>query len=291
MTKTTAVVGSPVYMSPEQMQSSKGVDHRTDIWSLGIILYELVTGRLPFNADTVTELAIRVATEPMPAMGIVPLGLPPGLEHVVQRCLEKARERRFQNVAELADALAPFASARSRPVIERIHGMLGSAPAENPATPGVLGPSAMATSKTRSGSTVAGWQSDSSSRSTGKAAIGVGVAVGLLVVAGSVAVLVRKGPARSDSTPASASTPVASVTATTSAAPAPVPSTSASAASVDSAAPTPDAIPPVAPARSATGRPASPAQPVGPSPSPKAHCNPPYYFDAQGNRVFKKECI
>ena len=66
MTRTTAIIGSPIYMSPEQMKSSKGVDSRTDIWSLGVILYELLTGRVPFEADTVTELAIRVATEPTP---------------------------------------------------------------------------------------------------------------------------------------------------------------------------------------------------------------------------------
>jgi serine/threonine protein kinase len=63
MTRTTALMGSPLYMSPEQMRSSKDVDARTDIWALGVILFELMTGRPAFIADSVTELAIKVATD------------------------------------------------------------------------------------------------------------------------------------------------------------------------------------------------------------------------------------
>jgi eukaryotic-like serine/threonine-protein kinase len=297
MTKTTAVVGSPVYMSPEQMQSSKSVDHRTDIWSLGVILYELLTGRLPFNGDTVTELAIRIATEPAPSMATIPPGLPPGLEPVVQRCLEKARERRPQSIAELVDALAPFGTARCRPTVERIHGLLGTAIGATVLSPGNGVPSPMA----RSGGTVPGWQSDSANKGGGRVVVGIAAGGGILLVAAAVAIvlLVRRGPAQQVSTAASAAaavTAAASATASTGAVASASASASASAGPADSSAVAPQVVASssAAPAPTPTPHPAAPAHPVGPSPAPppsKAHCNPPYYFDAQGNRVFKKECI
>jgi serine/threonine-protein kinase len=120
MTRTTAVVGSPVYMSPEQLQSSRGVDVRTDIWSLGIILFELLTGRPPFTADAVTELVIKIAVEPTPSMRDLRSDVPAELEQAVLRCLEKNRELRFQTVGELAMALHDYAPPRARPSIERI---------------------------------------------------------------------------------------------------------------------------------------------------------------------------
>ena len=66
LTKTSVVLGSPGYMSPEQLRSSRDVDLRTDIWSIGVILFELITGKRPFNAQSITELAIRVTVDPRP---------------------------------------------------------------------------------------------------------------------------------------------------------------------------------------------------------------------------------
>ena len=112
LTRTATVMGSPGYMSPEQLRSSRDADVRSDIWALGVILYELTTGRQPFTAESITELALRVAMDPTPVL--VGGNIPRGFERVVQRCLEKDPARRFQDVAQLASALAPFGGPGTR---------------------------------------------------------------------------------------------------------------------------------------------------------------------------------
>ena len=109
LTQTSSVMGSPGYMSPEQLKSSKEVDARSDIWSIGVVLYELVSARTPFAGESITELALRVAMDPTPPL---PGNFPPQFQAVISRCLEKDPSRRFQDVAELAAALAPFAGPR-----------------------------------------------------------------------------------------------------------------------------------------------------------------------------------
>ncbi len=98
-----AMMGSPGYMSPEQIQSPRGVDARTDIWSLGVTLYQLLSRRLPFVGDTVPAVAVRISTAPPE-----PLDVDPALRAIVWRCLEKDRARRYPDVAELARDLARF---------------------------------------------------------------------------------------------------------------------------------------------------------------------------------------
>lgn len=110
LTDTRSVVGSPYYMSPEQVRDAKRVDGRTDIWSLGTILYELLVGEPPFNATTLPGICAAIAADtPLPVREVRP-ELPEALERVVTKCLEKNPDARFQTVAELMAALTPFAS-------------------------------------------------------------------------------------------------------------------------------------------------------------------------------------
>jgi serine/threonine protein kinase len=109
LTNTSAVFGSPQYMSPEQMRSAKDVDTRSDIWSIGVCLYELLTGHVPYEAQGVAEICAMVLKDPVPPLSKWVVGLTPELEMIVARCLEKDPEKRFQSVAELAFALEPYA--------------------------------------------------------------------------------------------------------------------------------------------------------------------------------------
>jgi serine/threonine-protein kinase len=126
LTATHSLLGSPAYMSPEQIRRPKTVDTRTDIWSLGSILYELLAREAPFNADSPLALLAAVVSDPLPSIRDKRPDVAPELEAVIAKCLEKNPDNRYQTVAELAEALAPFAP-RSQPSISRISGILRSA--------------------------------------------------------------------------------------------------------------------------------------------------------------------
>ncbi|MBI5480071.1 MAG: serine/threonine protein kinase, partial [Deltaproteobacteria bacterium] len=120
LTKTSSFVGSPLYMSPEQLRSPKTVDPRADIWALGVILYQLLSGRCPFEAEGVLELCAKILGETPTPLQVLWPDVPAAMEQVVRRCLEKRADDRFQTVAELADALAPLASPGARPLVGNI---------------------------------------------------------------------------------------------------------------------------------------------------------------------------
>lgn len=109
LTQTQVSMGSPLYMSPEQMRSARDVDNRADIWSLGVVLYEMLTGTLPFVADSMPQLCALVLENTAPPMRIVRPDLPEDLEPIVAKCLEKDPAKRYQSVAELAMDLGPYA--------------------------------------------------------------------------------------------------------------------------------------------------------------------------------------
>jgi eukaryotic-like serine/threonine-protein kinase len=108
LTAHDATVGSPLYMSPEQLKAPQHVDARADIWSLGIVLYQLLSGLLPFSATTSQALAAQIASEPPVPLESIRPELPSGLIAVILRCLDKDPAQRFASITELAAALAPF---------------------------------------------------------------------------------------------------------------------------------------------------------------------------------------
>ena len=133
LTRTSDVMGSPNYMSPEQIKRTRDVDARTDIWSLGVVLYELLAGQVPFLADTMPQLCGLVLQDPPTPLLEVRPDVPPGLWAVILRCLEKDPEARYQSVVELAKALAPFAPKRSASVLDHLHAM-GQSPVSGAAS-------------------------------------------------------------------------------------------------------------------------------------------------------------
>jgi serine/threonine-protein kinase len=107
-TESGVVLGTTRYMSPEQCRSAKGIDHRTDIYSFGMMLYIMLAGKMPFVADTPGDMVVKILTEkPRPLSQWVP-GIPPALEAAVLRALDKEPDKRFQRMDDLGDALAPF---------------------------------------------------------------------------------------------------------------------------------------------------------------------------------------
>jgi serine/threonine protein kinase len=120
LTASGAVMGSPMYMSPEQVRDAKAVDARSDIWALGIILYELFTGKTPFEGTTLGDTLARIIADPLKRIREVRGEIPEGLDAVVMRCLERRVERRIQTVGELVGALLPFAPREAEPLVQRI---------------------------------------------------------------------------------------------------------------------------------------------------------------------------
>jgi serine/threonine-protein kinase len=119
LVKTMMPMGSPVYMSPEQIRASSDIDPRTDIWSLGCVLFELLTGHAPFEAPSITLLTATILEQAAPLLRTQCPEAPAELEAIVDRCLEKDPNRRYQDIGELAVALYRFAPRRARLSAER----------------------------------------------------------------------------------------------------------------------------------------------------------------------------
>jgi serine/threonine-protein kinase len=123
ITNTSVTMGTPHYMSPEQWQSARDVTVAADFWAIGIILYELLAGRPPFDAPELGDLCTMVLTRDPPSLRARRAEVPEELEAVIRRCLERDPAKRFESAAQLARALVPFASSRGRTAARRIAGM------------------------------------------------------------------------------------------------------------------------------------------------------------------------
>lgn len=138
LTQTSSMLGTPTYMSPEQMRSARLADARADIWSLATVLYEMVEGCTPFDASNFAELCVAVATEdPQPMINA------PELTPVLAQALAKSPDARFPSIAEFADALAPYSTDPQRAFrqVNRIFRLLGKTaphPGARDSTPAIV---------------------------------------------------------------------------------------------------------------------------------------------------------
>ncbi len=115
LTGNAQAIGSPLYMSPEQINSSKNVDERADVWSMGVVLYQLLSGSTPFHADTIQQLCMRVLFGAPTPIEDLRSGIPAALKAVIAQCFEKDRDRRWPTIAAFAAALGAFATGRAEP--------------------------------------------------------------------------------------------------------------------------------------------------------------------------------
>ena len=144
VTSDSSILGSPLYMSPEQLMSAKSADARSDIWSLGVVLYELLTGHTPFPYERIAGLVAAIFQKPPQPIDTWRADVPPGLQGAVIACLEKEPAKRLSSVAGLAMALGPYGPPGSDRSVDRILHVLRAA------DPGVDAPGASALAPTES---------------------------------------------------------------------------------------------------------------------------------------------
>ncbi len=261
LTRTAALVGSPVYMAPEQLESSKDVDSRADIWSLGVVFYELLSGKQPFGGDTLPQLCVSIREHEAPSLVGLRPDVPAELDRVVQRCLAKRRQDRYPSVAELVLDLAPFASAKTQGSVESARRLVRAAAATvdfAESSPDVQSVRSEAPARTPS-STVAATISIAKPEPNRRRWLGaalVVVAVAVLAVGAlrfGVVPVAEKAPAPTTTEPATARAPVVETSA------------SSAPAAAASAAPPPEPV--LAPV-------ASLADPAPPSASPREKVRP-----------------
>jgi serine/threonine protein kinase len=186
LTRTSSMMGSPLYMSPEQMKSAKDVDPRTDVWALGVILYELLTGEPPFVAESIPELSAKVLLDEPASIRRVRADVSPPLEAAIIRALAKTPAARYPTVADFAEALVTFGPARTRVNVERASRVMKT-------TSGVASSAAISMSRlpvppASYARTAAAWTESGAAvekkESTGRGALIGGLAVAAVAIAG-----------------------------------------------------------------------------------------------------------
>lgn len=328
LTKTSAMMGSALYMSPEQLRAPKDVDARTDVWALGVVLFELLTGVKPFDADALPVLVAQILDGAPTKLRTLRPQAPAALESFLERCLEKDRERRFDSVAALAEALLPFAGGAAQVSADRIAKILQPDPQSGPPLDagasgasigisplaGTLPAAGLAAAPTngpwgRTGSHDARANAPERRTSQRLWAVAIAGALGVVVVgagwwgrrhATAAAASSTSSPAASPAHPSepAASTPSAAsgiaATERERAASAASAATAATAATA-SAAPAPSARQPAPKASTAAAiSPAASATRVVPkassAPPKPPDCDPPTYVGDDGLQHFKAEC-
>jgi hypothetical protein len=209
-TQTSAVMGTPTYMSPEQCRGAGKVDQRADVYALGCVLFHLLVGRPPFDAEGIGDIIAMHLREPPPAPSSRAVGIPPEVDQLVLRCLAKDPAPRFGSAGDLALAIG---------------GLVGSSP-NLAAAPRTSGPYYAATSPTTLSAAAGAVSASSGKRSRALLFGGIGV---VAAIGGVIAVVATRGGSEESAAPA----------ASTSSAPAAAPATAP--------APTPPAPPPAPP--------------------------------------------
>lgn len=125
LTQTSTMLGSPLYMAPEQVRDARSVDTRADIWSLGVILYECLAGTVPFGGETLSGVLAAIIADPPRPLDEVRPELPRAIVSIVNDCLVKDRERRIQNVSDLAARLSDYGPGKFRVSVDRIYSLMG----------------------------------------------------------------------------------------------------------------------------------------------------------------------
>jgi serine/threonine-protein kinase len=184
-THTGALVGSPEYMSPEQIRNAKRVDERSDIWSLGVVLHELLTAEVPFRGESITGTLAAIAADPVRSIRALRAEIPEGLEAVILRCLEKNVDRRWPSLVSWARALLEFGPEEARASLARIERLASGSVRELARTANAtldVQPTASATVRTWEGDPSTTYRSAARSRRT----LMITILAALLVIAAAV---------------------------------------------------------------------------------------------------------
>jgi serine/threonine protein kinase len=318
-TETGIILGSPKYMSPEQIFASSKVDARADIWSLGAIAYEMLTGRPPFDMPTFAQTCAELSTDRLPPSICAQVPeVPPALESAIFRCFERSVEKRTQNVAELAGALLEAAGSPFSGVVRaRIDATLASRTGRDGAAKDsasriainsfeAFAPVGLVVASGSTSQRSLPMTTDSSSRRLTEAerpkrGRWVALAVGGIGLVGAAFAALSLSPS---ATPM-VSAPSATVRADAPPRPSSVaPAEAVSAEAPASADPAPEPSPEVRPrsrpplvrvrpqpAAQASVAPTAPAPAAKTAEPAKRNCDPPYVLSADGIKSYKPECF